>query len=174
MDFPTALEKAIATGGQQALTVAAAVTAGGLALAGLLFFLTHTVFGALPLAIFIGVSWFVVLTGSPGTKALISLRGATPEHWLPSSSHGVLVVTAEHLVGGGLPRTELNRHARCRVTSTSYDEAAHALTVDVTRVVQTRDGEREDLKRSTLKLDPSVTPDRAYAFARHVLELSQR
>jgi hypothetical protein len=69
---------------------------------------------------------------------------------------------------------ELNRHAGCRVTSISFDEAAHALTVDVTRIVRTRDGEREDLTRSVVALDRSVPPDRAYAFAKSVLGLSQR
>lgn len=174
MDFATALEQAISTGQKTSMRLAIGATAGGIALAGLAFFVTHTVFGAIPFVVFLGVLWFIALTGTPGTKALMSLRGAQPEQWVPSPSHGVLVATAEHLVGGGLPRVELNRHARCRVASTSYDEAAHALTVDVTTIVQTRDGEREQLKRSEVKLDPSVSPERAYAFAKHVLGLSQR
>ena len=174
MDFASALEQAIATSKQKAFRLAGVVTAGCLAGAAVLFFATHTVFGAIPMLVVIGVLWFLALTGTPGTRALMSLRGATPEQWLPSPSHGVVVATAEHLLGGGLARAELNRHARCRVTSVSFDEAAHALTVDLTNIVQTRDGEREELKRSVVELDRAVTPERAYAFAKHVLGLSQR
>lgn len=46
--------------------------------------------------------------------------------------------------------------------------------MDVTTIVQTEDGERQDQRRAVVKLDPAVTPDRGYAFAKHVLGLSQR
>jgi len=174
MDFSTALEQAIATDRRKAFRIAGAVTAGCLALSAVLFFAAHTAFVAVPMLIVSGAFWFLAVTGTPSAKALMRLRGAQPEQWLPSPSHGVLVVTPEHLVGGGLPRAELNRHARCRVTSISFDEEAHALTVDVTNVVQTRDGEREVLKRAVVALDRSVPGERAYAFARNVLGLSQR
>ena len=174
MDFSAALEQAIATSNQKSFRMAGAVTAGCVAVGVALFFGTHSVFGGLPMLVAIGALWFVALTGTPATKALTRLRGAQPEHWLPSPSHGVLVVSGEHLVGGGLPRAELNRHARCRVTSVSFDEEAHALTVDVTNTVQTRDGEREVLDRSVVALDRSVPAERAYALSKTVLGLSQR
>lgn len=175
MDFAAALEKAIAAEQRQGFIRAAAVTVICAGLGAAVFIGTKMLAVLFPLVVFAAVSWFVAIAGTATTKALSRLRGAQPgEAWLPSPSHGLLVATSEVLVGGGLAPAELNRHARRRITSISYDEPAHQLTVDVTAIVQTRDGEREELDRSRVKLDSAVTPERGYAFAKHVLGLSQR
>ena len=116
-------------------------------------------------------------TAAETRSALIRAGGSTlltPGQWLPSASHGIEVVTREHLLAGGMKRAELNRHAMSRVVSISFDEVAHALTVDVIRLVQTRDGEMEKPQRELVKLVPEVSPERAFGFAKHVLGLSQR
>ncbi|MBL8915847.1 MAG: hypothetical protein JNM17_34430 [Archangium sp.] len=116
----------------------------------------------------------VVLFQSTQTGPLGSLRGGTPEHWLPSKSHGVVAVKGDQLLGGGFSAT-LDRHSRIRVSSVSYDETAHGVLVQLISVVPDRNGgEREVHSRELVLLDASVTADRGFAFAKKMLELSER
>lgn len=173
MDFATALEKAITVGKRNALGLALTISVPSILIAIVTWNLP--VDGEFPfVALVIGVCiWPVAFAGTSGTRAMEELRGAQPEHWLPSPTHGVVVLTAEHLLAGDL-RAELNRHARRRITSVAYDDTDHSLVVALLSVRQTNDGEREDQRQISVKLDPSVPAERAFAFAKHALELSQR
>ena len=101
---------------------------------------------------------------------LTKLRGAQLPFWLESPSHGVVLLTDTHVLSGGVPPASFDRHADCRLTSTSYDEEAHAMTLDVTEIHRSNDNERESQNRSLVKLATSVTRERAHAFAREARE----
>lgn len=171
MSFDEALEKAIAS------TRRAAVRNGVLLIgAGLVVGVGIALSSPLP---FYGVVFGGVLIGLgvmnllKQPQELTKLRGATPATWVPSPSHGVLVVAGNRLLAAGLA-VDLDRHATYRVSSVSYDETAHALQVQTFRIVQTRDGEREVVAREFIKLERSLEATKAYALAKELLALSLR
>ena len=90
---------------------------------------------------------------------------------MASPSHGLLVLTEKHLLGGGLPPANLDRRVARRLASISFDGAARTITLDITeRARRTHAVEGEPSTRSIVTLDTSVTAARALAFVLEALE----
>jgi hypothetical protein len=172
MDFSAALERAIDLTKRRSLEAMMLWAGGALALSALNYFmggrLWHSVVGIIAALL----SVLYAFGSTAATRTLESLRGSTPEHWLPSSSHGVVVLAGNVLIAGA-HKAALDRHARERIVSISFDEDSHALTIDLIKVVKHDGGEREDQRRTVAKIDPSISTHEGLAFAKRVLDLSQ-
>lgn len=169
--FDAALSAAIGVQQRRKLVVGVALLSVGLVGVTVTFLVGVARFGGL--GVVAAIAGLVLLVASRHEGALGALRGGTPEHWLPSKSHGVLLLKGDVLVSGTF-NAPLDKHGLFRVASVSYDEAAHGILVQVLRTVNTQDGEREVLTRELVLLDAAVTPERGFAFARMLLELTQR
>lgn len=173
MDFGTALEQSIALTKRRSFEAMMLWAGGGIVLSALNYLMGGRIMYSVVGVVIALLSLLFAFGGTAASRQLESLRGGQPEHWLPSPSHGVVVLVGDHLIAGAY-RGELNRHARERVVSVSFDEEAHALTVDLIKVVKDRDGEREEQRRTVAKIDPAISTHECFVFTKHLLELSQR
>lgn len=173
MDFAAALEEAIALSRKRALRLAVASTVGAVVLGAVLVLALNKQAPVLLMAVLIALVWVPVLYGTPTSRTMQRLRGAAPASWLPSPSHGVVALQGDHLVAGGLPVSTLDRHAERRISSVSYDEAQHALTVFIQREINDGNGSnREATSRHAIRLAAGVSQAQAYAFAKQALGLT--
>lgn len=170
MNFERALDAALVTERARARMKGAVAIVTGLVGAGILLVVHQPIYAVVVGLVIVGQGVFLLLSSS---SALAKLRGGLPDFWFPSPSHGVVVVAGNRLISSGIS-VELDRHAMHRVSSVSYDEAAHALKVQTLRIVQTRDGEREEHTTEVLLLDREISQERGYALARELLALSLR
>ncbi|MBL8923320.1 MAG: hypothetical protein JNJ54_30995 [Myxococcaceae bacterium] len=109
-----------------------------------------------------------------GSDPYEQFRRKPPELWAHSPSHGLLVADQGWLLLGDASYA-FDRHAPERVTSVSYDEAAHTLIVHAVRLVQMSDGgTREAIVRELVRLDASLKPEAALALAGQLLERAAR
>lgn len=170
--FAAALEQAIRVQAQQrvrSLAIAAVLVCALLALVAVCF-IAHLDSRVLELAcvpFFIGIGW-VVRNVSFGS--LEHLRGAEPQHWAPSTSHGVLVVTKKEVLAGGLAPLPLDKLARSRrCAGAGYDEEKHAIIIQESAPRTDARGETVDrYVRHWVKLPSSVSPDQGLELALYI------
>lgn len=171
--FDAALARALQITTRRRNTAAAAASVLVLIFFGVVFATTKNPLIAAQTLIPLPVIWFIALNGGQTARALRRLRGGQPQHWLPSSSHGVLVIGERELVAGGVYGA-LDRHAESRVESVAYDEARHVITVDLHFTAATADGEDHRQQRATVHFDEQVTKEQAAAFAAAARERATR
>lgn len=175
MHFALALEEAIRLSGFRTRVGLGGAALGAVALAGVswAFLGERSVAGGLlVLAVLLA---FGATRASAGMQALRRLRGEEPQHWLPSPSHGVVVLTDTHLLLGGVRPLPLERHGEDRLVSVAYLEEGHRLSVDHYRLVRSQEhGDREIEAREVVTLSPQVTPAAAHAFAKRAREANAR
>jgi hypothetical protein len=130
-----------------------------------------TVLAWLALPVFV---WFIYFRGDGVTRALRGLRGAVPSSWLPSPSHGIVILTDTVLLGGGLPYAELNRHGSIRVESVSVPDSPNAIMVAISHTSSDGSHGSDKVARHLISLDSDVSAERIDAFAKAALERSRR
>lgn len=120
------------------------------------------------------MSLFRPWTSPPAAPPFEKFKTRAPELWVPSPSHGLLLVDGDWVMAGAT-WAPLDRHANDRVTSVSYDEAGHALILQTVRA-EWRDGNKvaEQHSRAVVALEAAYTAEQARALARTLGERAAR
>ncbi len=171
--FDAALQQALALTTRRRIAAAGAATALVVVFFVVVLATTKSLIVAAQALLFLPPIWYLALNGGKTVRKLKQLKGGQPQHWLPSTSHGVLVLDDTAVVGGGLYGA-LDRHAETSVASVAYDEARHVITVDVRHTSSTSDGMHTRQEHTTVHFDEQVSPAQAEAFAKLARERSAR
>lgn len=167
--FDAALSHALAITTKRRVGAAFAATALVVVFFAVVLATTRSWLLAPPTLLLLAPVWYLALHSGQTVGQLKRLRGGKPPHWLPSSSHGVLVLDDQALVAGGLYGA-LDAKAEAKVVAVEYDEARHVITVDVKHTAATADGEHSRQVHTTVHFDEQVSAEQAAAFARAARE----